>query len=93
MQSREASRAHEIKSRLIEWVKKISRRIWVELHFTIIWYVLSFNDSYRYEINPIRIMYTANSSILYGKEKTGRILGTWHQQFVNVSGLPYSKQI
>ena len=79
MQSRETSRAHEIKSPLIEWVKKISRRIRVELHFTIIWYVLSFNDSYRYEINPIQIMYTANSSILYGKEKTGRILGTWHQ--------------
>ena len=24
-------------------------------------------------------MYAANSSILYSKEKTGRILGTWHQ--------------
>ena len=38
-------------------------------------------------------MYTANSSILYSKEKTVRILGTWHQNLVNVSGLRYSKQI
>ena len=38
-------------------------------------------------------MYTANSSILYGKEKTVRILGTWHQNLVHVSGLRYSKQI
>ena len=38
-------------------------------------------------------MYTANSSILYGKWKTVRILGTWHQNLVNVSGLRYSKQI
>ena len=38
-------------------------------------------------------MYTANSSILYSKEKTVRILGTWHQYLVNVSGLRYSKQI
>ena len=38
-------------------------------------------------------MYAANSSILYSKEKTGRILGTWHQYLVNVSGLRYSKQI
>ena len=32
-------------------------------------------------------MYAANSSILYSKEKTVRILGTWHQYLVNVSGL------
>ena len=33
-------------------------------------------------------MYTANSSILYSKEKIVRILGTrWHQYLVNVSGL------
>ena len=39
-------------------------------------------------------MYSANLSILYSnKEKTGRILGTWHQYLVNVSGLRYSKQI
>ena len=38
-------------------------------------------------------MYAANSSILYSKEKTVRILGTWHQYLVNVSGLRYSKQI
>ena len=38
-------------------------------------------------------MHTANSLILYSKEKTGRILGTWHQYSVNVSGLCYSKQI
>ena len=36
-------------------------------------------------------MYTANSSILYSKEKTVRILGTWHQYLVNLSGLCYSK--
>ena len=77
-----------------EWVKKILIRSWVELHFPIISYILSFNYSYRYEINLIRIMYAANSSsILYSKEKTGRILGTWHQYLVNVSGLRYSKQI
>ena len=33
-------------------------------------------NSYRYEINLIRIMYTANSSILHSKEKTVRMLGT-----------------
>ena len=38
-------------------------------------------------------MYAANSSIRYSKEKTGQILGTWHQYLVNVSGLRYSKQI
>ena len=38
-------------------------------------------------------MYTANLSILYSKEKTVRILGTWHQYLVNVSGLRYYKQI
>ena len=76
-----------------EWVKKIFIRSWVELHFPIISYILSFNYSYRYEINLIRIMYAANSSILYSKEKTGRILGNWHQYLVNVSGLRYSKQI
>ena len=38
-------------------------------------------------------MYTANSSILYSKERTVWILGTWHQYLVNVSGLRYSKQI
>ena len=72
-----------------EWVKKIFIRSWVELHFTAISYILSFNYSYRYEINLIRIMYTANSSILYSKEKTVRILGTWHQYLLNVSGLRY----
>ena len=76
-----------------EWVKKISIRGWVELHFMTISYILSLNYSYRYEINLTRIMYTANSSILYRKEKTVWILGTWHQYLVNVSGLCYSKQI
>ena len=76
-----------------EWVKKISIRSWVELHFTTISYILSFNYSYRYEINLIRIMYAANSSILYTKEKTVRILGTWHHYLVNVSSLRYSKHI
>ena len=38
-------------------------------------------------------MHTANSSILYSKENTVRIPGTWHQILVNVSGLRYSKQI
>ena len=38
-------------------------------------------------------MYTADSSVLYSKEKTGRILDTWCQYFVNVSGFRYSKQI
>ena len=38
-------------------------------------------------------MYAPNSSILHDKEKTGRILGTRHQYLVNVSGLPFSKQI
>ena len=91
MQSREQA-VHTKWSRL-EWVKKISIRSGVELHFTIISYVPSFNYSYRYEINVIRIMYAANSSILYNKEKTVRILGTWHQYLVNVSGHRYSKQI
>ena len=76
-----------------EWVKKIAIRSWVELHFTIISYILSFNYSYRYEINLIRIIYATNSSILYSKEKTGQIVGTWHQYLVNVSCLRYSKQI
>ena len=57
-------------------MKKISIRSWVELHLTIISYIPSFNYSYWYEINLIRITYTANSSILYSKEKTVRILGT-----------------
>ena len=38
-------------------------------------------------------MYAPNSSILDDKEKTGRILGTRHHYLVNVSGLPYSKEI
>ena len=38
-------------------------------------------------------MYAPNSSILHDKEKTGRILGTRHHYLVNVSGLPFSKQI
>ena len=38
-------------------------------------------------------MYAPNSSILHDKEKTGRIVGTRHHYLVNVSGLPYSKQI
>ena len=33
------------------------------------------------------------NSILYSEEKTVRILGTRHQNLVNVSGLRYSKQI
>ena len=49
--------------------------------------------SYRYEIYLIRVMYTANSSILYNKEKTVQILGTQHQSLVNDFGLRYSKQI
>ena len=32
-------------------------------------------------------MYTANSSILYSKEETVRIMGTWQQYLVNISGL------
>ena len=40
-------------------MKKISVWGWVELHFTTISYILSFNYSYRYEINLIQIMYTA----------------------------------
>jgi len=70
-----------------EWVKKMSIRSWLELHFTTISHILSFNYSYRYEIDLIRIMYTANSLILYSKDKTVRILGTWHQYLVNVSGI------
>ena len=42
-----------------EWMRKISVRGWVELHFTTISYILSFNYSYRYEINLIQMMYTA----------------------------------
>ena len=61
--------SHQVAS---EWVKQISIRSWVELHFTTISYILSFNYSYRYEINLIRITYTANSSILYSKEKNWR---------------------
>ena len=38
-------------------------------------------------------MYTANSSILYSKEKTVRILGTRHQYLVTVSVLRYFEQI
>ena len=63
MQSRETSRTHENQV-ASEWVKKI----WVELRFTIISYILSFNYGYGYQINLIRIMYAANSSILYIKE-------------------------
>ena len=54
--------------------KKISIRSWVELHFTTILYILSFNYSYRYEINLIRKMYSTNSSVLDSKEKTVRTL-------------------
>ena len=57
-----------------EWVKKIFIRSWVELHFPIISYILSFNYSYRYEINLIRIMCTANSSILYSRNPYPLIL-------------------
>ena len=49
-----------------EWMKKISIKSWVEFNtyiVQIITYILSFNYSYRYEINLIRIMYAANSSI------------------------------
>ena len=46
------------------------------LTFGIVRYILSFNYGYRYEVNLIRIMDTANSSNLYSKQKTGRILGT-----------------
>ena len=38
-------------------------------------------------------MYSANSSILCSKEKIGRIVGTWHEYLVNISGLRYFKQI
>ena len=38
-------------------------------------------------------MYAANSSILYSKDKTVRILDTLCQYLVNVSCLRYSKQI
>ena len=37
-------------------------------------------------------MFAANSSIQHNKEKTGQVLGTWHQYLVNVSGLRYSKK-
>ena len=76
-----------------EWVKKILIWSWLELHFTTISYILRFNFSFRYEINLVRIMYATNSSILYSKDKTVRILGTWDQYLVNVSCLCYSKQI
>ena len=82
------------------WAHRINIRLWIsEENFhrelsRIIWYTLSFNYCYRYEINLAWIMYTANSSILHRKEKkTGQILGTWHQYLVNVSGPCYSKQI
>ena len=35
----------------------------------IILYILSFTYSYRYEINPARMMYAANSSIQHSTEK------------------------
>ena len=76
-----------------EWVKKMYKRSWLELHFTTISHILSFNYRYRCEIDLIRIMYTANSLFLNSKDKTVRILGTWHQYLVNVSGIRYSKQI
>ena len=38
-------------------------------------------------------MNAADSLILHSKEKNGRILGTWRQYLVNVSGPRYSKQI
>ena len=40
--------------------KELSRITYI---VQIITYILSFNYSYRYEINLIRIMYAANSSI------------------------------
>ena len=42
----------QAKSPQNEW--RISLRSWVELHFKTISYILSFNYSYRYEINLIR---------------------------------------
>ena len=38
-------------------------------------YILSFTYSYRYEINLVRMMFAANSSIQHSKEKSGHILG------------------
>ena len=57
------------------WAHRINIRLWIsEENFhrelsRIIWYTLSFNYCYRYEINLAWIMYTANSSILHRKEK------------------------
>ena len=41
-------------------------------------FILSYGYSYGYAINLVRTMYAANSKIVHGKEKTGRILGTCH---------------
>ena len=57
------------------------------------WRNVKTTYSYSCQINIVWIMYAPNSSILHDKEKTGRILGTRHHYLVNVSGLPYSKQI
>ena len=74
MQSRETSGAHE-SSRLQmseeNFRAELSR---ITFYDYVIYPKLYY--SFRYEINLIRIMYTANSSILYSKEKTVWILGT-----------------
>ena len=89
MQSRETSAAHE--SSRLQMSEENFRTELSRITFYDIYPKLYY--SFRYEINLIRIMYTANSSILYSKEKTVRILGTRHQNLVNFSGFRYSKQI
>ena len=41
-------------------------------------FILSYCYSYGYEISLVRIVYEANSRILYDKENTVRILGIRH---------------
>ena len=65
-----------------EWVKKISVRSWVELHFTIISYILSFNYSYREFIDSVQQR--------KNWPDTGHLTSILNEY---VSGLRYSKQI
>ena len=70
-----------------EWVKKISKGLSTENYIIqIILYILSFNYSYRYETNLVRILNAANSPTQHCKG---------NQYLVNASqsGLRYSKQI
>ena len=71
----------------------ISIRSWVELHYTdYILHIFNYVYCYRYEIDSARIV---RSQFIDSAQqrKTGRILGTWHQCLLGVSGLCYSKQI